>query len=33
MPYKVWDDGVIRDATAEELEQLSKIPSPEENQE
>lgn len=31
MPYKVWDDGVVRDATPEELAQLAMIPHPEED--
>lgn len=30
MQYKIWDSGVIRDATPEEIEQMSNLPKPEE---
>lgn len=30
MQYRVWDSGVIRDATPEEIEQLQNLPAPEE---
>ena len=30
MDYKVWDNGVVRNATPEELAQLETIPPPEE---
>lgn len=28
MGYKVWDNGVIRDATEEEIEEMRRIPPP-----
>ena len=28
MPYRVWDNGIIRDATAEEIEQMKNVPPP-----
>ena len=30
MHYKIWDSGVIRDATPEEIEMMKNIPAPEE---
>ena len=28
MQYRVWDNGVIRDATPEEIEQMKNLPKP-----
>lgn len=28
MPYRVWENGVIRDATEEEIEEMRRIPPP-----
>ena len=28
MQYKVWDNGIIRDATPEEIEQMKNVPPP-----
>lgn len=28
MPYRVWDNGMIRDATNAEIEQMRQIPPP-----
>jgi len=28
MPYRVWENGVIRDATEEEIEEIRRIPPP-----
>ena len=28
MPYRVWDNGVIRDATQAEIEEMRRIPPP-----